>query len=102
MVGKYLNEAPDRYTAYEDWAREIVRAKVGHRLAGVEKTLRTGNSRERLETLKVAVTERLTLLMDETFADAFRRFAPATRRSGCSRRERGTWVCSAWTMRVGP
>lgn len=84
VVGKFLSEDPDQYKAYRAWAAEIVRAKSGHRLAGVEKTLRTGTSRERLDAMKLVFEERLYYLIDESFADAFRACArdkdPAVRR----------------------
>ncbi len=84
VVEKYLSEAPDASKAYQAWSREIVRAKSGHRLPGVEKALRTGGSRERLDTLKRSLAEGLPVLMGESFVDAFRACAddkdPAVRR----------------------
>src|SRR5262249_4884269 len=72
LVRKLLAEAPDAGKAYQAWATAIVRAKAGHRLPGVEKALRTGSSRDRRDALSLAQRERLNLLMDESFADAFR------------------------------
>ena len=72
VVKKYLSEDPDCGEAYRDWITEIVRAKSGHRVAGVEKALRTGQSRERLDALRLIAGERLTLLLDESFVGAFR------------------------------
>jgi RNA polymerase sigma factor (sigma-70 family) len=72
VVGKYLAEAPDAGRAYQAWVTEIIRARSGHRLPEVERALKAGQSRDRLEALQLALRERLFYLMDESFADAFR------------------------------
>ena len=83
VVGKFLSEAADAGEAHQAWTREIVRAKSGHRLPGVEKALRTGTSRERIDALRLIERERLIYLMDESFAGPLRACAGTrTRRSG--------------------
>ena len=84
VVEKYLSESPDAADAYGEWARDTVRAKSGHRLPEIEKTLRTGNSHDRLAALKLVQTEELTHIMGESFVKPLRACArdvdPAVRR----------------------
>ncbi len=72
VVEKCLSKSPDRGEAYMDWSRENVRAKSSQRLPSVERSLRIGNSRDRLDALKVTLEEQLTLLMDEPFLEALK------------------------------
>ncbi len=72
VVAKFLDHDPGRHEANLAWARERARAKSGYLLPRIEKALRTGTSRERIDAMERAGRERLDLLMDESFAPAFR------------------------------
>jgi RNA polymerase sigma factor (sigma-70 family) len=96
VVEKYLSESPDKGEAHGEWLRGKVQAKSGHRLPGIEKTLRNGNSRDRLAALKLILTDELIHIMGESFVDPLRACAgdedPAVRRELASVLNMAAWL----------
>ena len=72
VVAAVLRGDPDCWKAYNAWTTGLVRARFGDRLPGLIATLRAGPARERLDALGLIAKERLTLLLDEPFAESFR------------------------------
>ena len=72
VIAKVLGGEPDANAAVLEWTRKTIRAKFGARLPEIRKALEGGSPRERLEALKLVLFQRIGLIMDDSFVDAFR------------------------------
>jgi C-terminal processing protease CtpA/Prc len=75
VVEKVLSDDPDRAAALEDWRKKRIRIKSGDRLPPIRAALQSGRTDERIEALRVTMTEELYLIMDDAFVDVFRKCA---------------------------
>jgi C-terminal processing protease CtpA/Prc len=71
VLAKVLGGAPDANEAVMAWTRKTIRAKFGDRLPAIRQALASGRPRERIEALDLALRERIFLIMDDSFVDAF-------------------------------
>ena len=70
VLGKVLGEDPDANQAVLAWTRRI-RAKFGDRLPAIRQAIASGNPRELREARNLVLRERVGLIMDDSFVDAF-------------------------------
>jgi RNA polymerase sigma factor (sigma-70 family) len=71
VLERVLSGDPDSGKAVLAWTRKKIRTQHGDRLPELRAALTSGESRERLETLQTFQRERIGLIMDDSFIDAF-------------------------------
>jgi RNA polymerase sigma factor (sigma-70 family) len=71
VLAKVLGGDPDADESMLDWTRKKIRAKFGDRLPAIRQTIAAGDPLERREALDLIFRERLGLIMDDSFVDAF-------------------------------
>jgi RNA polymerase sigma factor (sigma-70 family) len=95
VLVKVLGGEPDANDAVLAWTRKTIRAKVGDRLPAIRQALATGDKRQRLEALDEILRERIGLIMDDSYVDAFAACAkdkdPAVRKQVCRTLGQAVW-----------